>query len=81
MYLFVDSQKDSRIVCAFEKDLPYINPCHGRTLKSKSQPSVKGRSRKVLSSSRSMKTSLVDTKKQLIFSNENKDGDSTSFSE
>ncbi|KAK1437822.1 hypothetical protein QVD17_03620 [Tagetes erecta] len=77
----MEEDKDSRIVCAFEKDVPYINPCHGRNLKSKSQLSVKGRSRKVLSSSRSMKISLVDTKKQLISSDENKDGDSTSFSE
>ncbi|KAI7732721.1 hypothetical protein M8C21_001899, partial [Ambrosia artemisiifolia] len=72
-------QEDSRTVCAFEKDLTYINPCNGRKLKS--QLSGKGRSRMGLSSSRSMKTSLVDDKKQMDSNDENKDGDSKSFSE
>ncbi|MFS8031516.1 putative Ulp1 peptidase [Helianthus anomalus] len=74
-----EEQEDSRTVCAFEKDLTYINRCGGRKLKS--QLSGKGRSGKVLSSSRSMKTSLVDGKKPMNSNDGNEDGDPTSFSE
>ncbi|KAI3812110.1 hypothetical protein L1987_16815 [Smallanthus sonchifolius] len=77
----MEEDKDSRTVYAFEKDLAYINPCHGKKLKSKSQLSGKGRSKTGIPSSRSRKTSLLDRKKQIISNDENKDGDSTSVSE
>ncbi|KAK9052099.1 hypothetical protein SSX86_028727 [Deinandra increscens subsp. villosa] len=78
----MEEDKDSRTVYEFDKDLSCINSCHGRKMKPNSQVLGKGRSRMGLSSSRSLKTSLVGSKKQIISNDENKDGDSTtSYSE
>ncbi|XP_076936226.1 ubiquitin-like-specific protease 1D [Bidens hawaiensis] len=69
----MEEDKDSRTVCAFEKDSPYINPCQGRKSKSKSQLPGKGRCRK---------TSLANRKRKINSIDKQEDGDSpTSFSE
>ncbi|KAD7478884.1 hypothetical protein E3N88_02020 [Mikania micrantha] len=72
----MDEDKD---VNAYEKDLPYINPCQGRKL-TKSQILAMRRSKMGLSSSQSPKTSSAASKKQKISNYDNKDGDCTTSS-
>ncbi|KAK9064504.1 hypothetical protein SSX86_015886 [Deinandra increscens subsp. villosa] len=83
LYKKMDRDKDSRNVVEkeFEKDKFYINPCQGRKL-TKSEVLDMGRSRTGLFYSQSPKTSLADSKKRIIFDDDDKDGDfTTSFLE
>ncbi|KAK1423023.1 hypothetical protein QVD17_18316 [Tagetes erecta] len=75
----MEEDKNSRTVDAFEKELSYMNPCQARKLK-KSQVLGMARSRTRISSSRSLKTSLVDSKKQIISNDDDDDDFTTSFS-